>query len=101
MTGHEILWNDTSWSEGTFDQDLGPLGLKNDNGEGCIRIDVRDICPNAPETLVLKALNEMWKCKQIVSYGPAERPGRGAVYVDSTRSTKSFETATPAKPYLM
>jgi hypothetical protein len=80
MTGQEILWNDTSWSDGTFDQDLGPLGLKDDDGEGCIRIDVRDICPNAPATLVLQALNEMWKRKQIVSYGPAERPGRGAVY---------------------
>jgi hypothetical protein len=71
MTRQEILWNDTSWSEGTFDQDLGPLGLKDNDGEGCIRLDVRNICPNAPETLVLQALNEMWKRKQIVSYGPA------------------------------
>jgi hypothetical protein len=89
VDGHAIVYSDISstmcsWSEATFNADFGPTGLTDCDDDGyfpdCIHIDVRDVCVKAPQTLVLQALQELDNRNQIVFYGPAERPGRGAVF---------------------
>jgi hypothetical protein len=89
VDGHEIVYSVISstmcsWPEGTFNADFGPTGLIDRDDDGyfpdCIRIDVRDICAKAPQTLVLQALQELDNRNQIVFCGPAERPERRAVF---------------------
>jgi hypothetical protein len=89
VDGHAIVYSGISstmcsWFEATLNADFGPTGLTDRDDDGycpdCIRIDVRDLCAKAPQTLVLQALQELDNRNQIVFYGPAERPGRGAVF---------------------
>ncbi len=74
-TGQNIPWKGVS--EADLELPCMP-GLTDDDGNG-IRIDIRDICGKAPLTLVFQALSELLAQDKIECYGPAERPGRGAV----------------------
>ncbi len=65
--GHEFDYYDvlgvmSSWSEASFNADFGPSRLTDRDDDGHFhdnpRIDVRDICPTAPQSLLLPALSE-------------------------------------------